>query len=85
MKLIFFKEAENQEKLEKKWDDSSIQVKDYPTDSAYAKEIWQYLKQGKTITRYLHPIWAEGSVIDEDELHYATHCNQPNCERSAIH
>ena len=45
MKLIFFKEAANQEKLQKKWDDSSIQVKDCPADSAYTKEIWQYLKQ----------------------------------------
>ncbi|MAA67203.1 MAG: hypothetical protein CL915_00220 [Deltaproteobacteria bacterium] len=78
MKLIFFKEAANQEKLQKKWDDSSIQVKDCPADSAYTKEIWQYLKQGKTITRYLHPIWAKGSVIDEDELHYTTHFNQRN-------
>ena len=69
MKLIFFKEAANQEKIHKNWDDSSIQVKDCPADTTFAKEIWQYLKQGKTITRYLHPIWAEGSVIVEDELH----------------
>lgn len=69
MKLIFFKETANQEKSQKKWDDGSIQVKDRAADTAFTKEIWQYLKQGKTITRYLHPIWAEGSVIVEDELH----------------
>ena len=69
MKLILFKGAANQEKIHKNWDDSSIQIKDCTADTAFAKEIWQYLKQGKTITRYLHPIWAEGSVIVEDELH----------------
>jgi len=63
----FERQQKNEAELQKKWDDSSIQVKDCPADSAYSKEIWQYLKQGKTITKYLHPIWAAGSVVDEDE------------------
>ena len=63
----FERQQKNEVELQKKWDDSSIQVKDCPADSAYSKEIWQYLKQGKTITKYLHPIWAAGSVVDEDE------------------
>jgi hypothetical protein len=61
------REHKSLEKLQKKWDDSSIQVKDCPPDTAFAREIWHYLKKGKTITKYLHPIWAAGSVIDEDE------------------
>lgn len=44
MKLIFFKETANQEKSQKKWDDGSIQVKDRAADTAFTKEIWQYLK-----------------------------------------
>jgi len=61
------KEQKNQVELQRKWDDSSIQVRECPADTAYAKEIWHYLKQGKTITRYLHPIWAVGSTINEEE------------------
>ena len=61
------KERANFENLQRKWDDSSIQIKDCPADTAYAREIWAYLKKGKTITKYLNPIWAAGSVIDEDE------------------
>ena len=61
------REQKNQVELQRKWDDSSIQVKDCPPDTAYAKEIWHYLKQGKTITRYVHPVWAAGSIVDEDE------------------
>ena len=61
------KEQQNQVELQKKWDDSSIQIKDCPVETNYAKEIWAYLKKGKTITRYVHPVWAAGSVIDEDE------------------
>ena len=53
--------------LQKKWDDSSIQVKDCPVETGFAKEIWHYLKQGKTITRYVNPIWAAGAFVDEDE------------------
>jgi len=61
------KEQKNQVELQKKWDDSSIQIRDCPPDTAYAKEIWAYLKKGKTITKYLHPIWAAGSTINEEE------------------
>jgi len=61
------KEQKNQVELQKKWDDTSIQIRDCPPDTAYAKEIWAYLKKGKTITKYLHPIWAVGSTINEDE------------------
>ena len=62
------KEQQNQVELQRKWDDSSIQIKDCPVETSFAKEIWHYLKQGKTITRYVHPIWAAGAVIDEDEV-----------------
>jgi hypothetical protein len=61
------REQANQVELQRKWDDSSIQVKDCPVETGFAKEIWHYLKKGKTITRYIHPVWAAGSVIDEDE------------------
>ena len=61
------KEQENQVELQKKWDDASIQIRDCPADSAFKQEIWHYLKQGKTITKYLHPIWAAGSTINEEE------------------
>ena len=61
------REQANQVELQKKWDDSSIQVKDCPVETSYAKEIWAYLKKGKTITRYVHPIWAAGAIVDEDE------------------
>ena len=61
------KERANFENLQRKWDDSSIQIRDCPPDTAYAKEIWAYLKKGKTITRYLHPIWAVGSTVNEEE------------------
>ena len=61
------KEQANQVELQKKWDDASIQIRDCPPDTAYAKEIWAYLKKGKTITKYLYPIWAVGSTINEDE------------------
>ena len=60
-------EQRNLEKLQKKWDESSIQVKDCPVETNYAKEIWHYLKQGKTITRYVHPVWAAGAIVDEEE------------------
>jgi hypothetical protein len=50
-----------------KWDDSSIQVRDCPADTAYAKEIWAFLKRRGSITKYLHPIWAVGSTINEEE------------------
>lgn len=60
-------EQKNLEKLQKKWDEASVQVRDCPSDSAYQREIWAFLKKGKTITRYVHPIWAAGSVIDEEE------------------
>lgn len=61
------KEQKNHVELQRKWDDSSIQVRDCPADSAYAREIWAYLKKGKTITKYLHPIWATGAKVEEDE------------------
>jgi len=62
------REQKKKGELQKKWDDSSIQVKDCPADTAYAREIWAYLKKGKTITKYLHPIWAAGAIVDEDEV-----------------
>lgn len=62
------KEKANFEKLQRKFDDSSIQVKDCPVETGFAKEIWAYLKKGKTITRYINPVWAAGSIIDEDEV-----------------
>lgn len=61
------KEQQNQVELQRKWDDSSVQVKDCPVETGFAKEIWAYLKKGKTITRYVHPVWAAGSIVDEDE------------------
>ena len=57
----------NQVELQRKWDDSSIQVNDCPVQTSYGKEIWAYLKKGKTITRYVHPVWAAGAIADEDE------------------
>jgi hypothetical protein len=61
------KEQKSQVELQRKWDDSSIQVRDCPVETDYAKEIWAFLKRGGSITRYLHPIWAVGSTINEEE------------------
>jgi hypothetical protein len=61
------KEQQNQVELQRKWDDSSVQIRDCPPDTGYAKEIWAFLKRGGSITRYLHPIWAVGSTINEEE------------------
>ena len=60
-------EQKNLEKLQQKWNEASVQVRVCPADSAYQREIWAFLKQGKTITRYVHPVWAAGAIVDEDE------------------
>tara|TARA_R100001079_G_C4318551_1_gene97987 strand:- start:12 stop:302 length:291 start_codon:yes stop_codon:yes gene_type:complete len=70
-KAALEKEQQNLEKLQKKWDKASVQVKECPVDSAYQQEIWEYLKKGKTITKYMNPIWVRGSVVDvfdEDQI-----------------
>ena len=58
---------ENEERLQKKWNDESIEVRECPQNSQYSKEIWAYLKRGGTITKYLHAVWAKGAVIDEHQ------------------
>ena len=60
-------EQRNLEKLQQKWKEASVQVRVCPADSAYQREIWAFLKKGKTITRYVHPVWAAGAIVDEDE------------------
>lgn len=60
-------EKKNQEALQKKWDDSSVQLRDCPQDSQFKTEIWEFLKGGGSITKYLYPVWAAGAKVDTDQ------------------
>jgi len=60
-------QAKQDSELQDKWNSSFVEISSVPADSMFPEEIIKFLNNGGLITKYLNPIWAAGSKVNEYE------------------
>jgi len=65
-------EAKKQVEVKEKWNDASVKSSEIPVDSMFSKEIQNFFQKGGFITKYINPVWVEGSKPSEYEEDFLT-------------